>query len=110
MLELFRKIALFEGLTTLALFFVAMPLKYLAGDPRLVPSVGMLHGIAFLAYQAAMILAFWGRGFGAAAWFRTVIASLFPFGTFFNDPFLKQLNSVSLSTAADKHAPSGRGV
>lgn len=90
MLGLFRKVALIEGVTTLALFFVAMPMKYLAGDPRLVPPVGMLHGIAFLVYLAVMVAALRGRGFSAAEWLRTAAASLVPFGTFLNDPFLKR--------------------
>lgn len=55
MLGLFRLVALIEGATTIVLFFVAMPLKYLAGNPALVPSVGMAHGIAFIAYLVAMV-------------------------------------------------------
>jgi integral membrane protein len=90
MLGLFRKVALIEGVTTLALFFVAMPMKYLAGDPRLVPPVGMLHGIAFLVYLGVMVVALPGRGFSAGEWLRTAAASLVPFGTFLNDPFLKR--------------------
>jgi integral membrane protein len=90
MLGLFRKVALIEGVTTLALFFVAMPMKYLAADPRLVPPVGMLHGLAFLVYLGVMVVALPGRGFSAAEWLRTAAASLVPFGTFLNDPFLKR--------------------
>jgi len=90
MLGLFRKVALVEGITTLALFFVAMPLKYLADDPRLVPPVGMVHGVAFLVYLAVMVVALKGRGFTAVEWARTTAASFFPFGTFLNDPFLKR--------------------
>jgi len=90
-LGFFRKVAVVEGLTTLALFFVAMPMKYLAGDPRLVPPVGMIHGVAFLVYLAVMVAAFWGRGFTATTWIRTTAASFFPFGTFLNDGYLKSL-------------------
>jgi integral membrane protein len=89
MLGVFRKVAMVEGITTLALFFVAMPMKYLAGDPRLVPPVGLLHGIAFLVYLAVMVAALRGRGFTAGEWLRTAAASFVPFGTFLNDPFLK---------------------
>jgi integral membrane protein len=95
MLRVLRRVALFEGITTLALFFVAMPLKYLAGDPRLVPPVGLIHGVAFLVYLGVMVLAFTGRRLGAAAWTRTVLAAFFPFGTFLNDPFLKRLTDSS---------------
>lgn len=95
----FRKVAVVEGLTTLALFFVAMPLKYLAGDPRLVPPVGMIHGIAFLVYLAVMAAAFRGRGIAASGWIRTTAASFFPFGTFLNDGYLKSLEK---NIAADQ--------
>ncbi len=98
MLGLFRKVALVEGVTTLALFFVAMPMKYLAGDPRLVPPVGMTHGVAFLAYLAVMVVALRGRGFTAAEWARTTAASFFPFGTFLNDPFLKRREAALRGT------------
>ncbi|RDE10132.1 DUF3817 domain-containing protein [Pelagibacterium lacus] len=89
MLKLFRTIALFEGITTLALFLVAMPLKYWFGYPDLVPPVGAIHGGAFIVYIVAMIFALWGKGFTPLEWVRTTIASFFPFGTFLNDPFLK---------------------
>lgn len=90
MLGLFRKVAIVEGVTTLALFFVAMPMKYLAGDPRLVPPVGLLHGIAFLVYLGVMVAALPGHGFSAGEWLRTIAASFVPFGTFLNDPLLKR--------------------
>lgn len=90
MIRFFRRVALVEGVTTLALFFVAMPMKYLAGDPRLVPPVGMIHGVAFLVYLGVMVAALRGRGFSAGEWVRTTAASFVPFGTFLNDPFLKR--------------------
>jgi integral membrane protein len=97
----------FEGLTTVVLFFVAMPMKYVAGDPRLVPPVGLVHGIAFLVYLAAMVLAFWGRHVGAAAWIRTTVAALIPLGTFLNDPFLKRLSARTSARRAPRGAVPG---
>lgn len=91
MLRLFRIVALVEGVTTLALFLIAMPLKYWLGDPRLVPPVGAIHGGAWLAYVLAMLVCLPGKGLGAWGWIRTFIAALFPFGTFLNDPFLRRL-------------------
>ncbi|RUT31306.1 DUF3817 domain-containing protein [Arsenicitalea aurantiaca] len=93
MLRTFRIVALFEGLTTLALFLVAMPAKHVFGFPALVPPVGLVHGIAFLAYIAMMVAAFSGQGYAPATWARTTIASFFPFGTFLNDPHLKRLEA-----------------
>lgn len=91
MLELFRRVALIEGVTTLVLFFVAMPAKYLAGQPALVPPVGWIHGIAFIAYVGLMGPALWGRGLSPLGWVRTLAAAFVPFGTFANDPWLARL-------------------
>lgn len=90
MIDVFRKVAFVEGVTTVLLFFVAMPFKYLAGQPALVPPVGWLHGIAFIAYVATMVMAFRDRPIGALGWVRLFGASLVPLGTFVNDPWVKR--------------------
>lgn len=90
MAELFRKVALVEGITTLLLFLVAMPLKYLAGQPFLVPPVGWIHGVAFIAYVVLMVPTFIAARVGPVGWLRTFVAALFPFGTFINDAWLKR--------------------
>ncbi|MET3927567.1 DUF3817 domain-containing protein [Devosia sp. 2618] len=95
MIQLFRYIGVFEGLTTLALFLVAMPAKYWFGYPDMVPPVGMIHGVAFIGYLLAMVICLWGRGFSAWEWTRTTLASFFPFGTFLNDPMLKRKQAQS---------------
>lgn len=88
--RLFRRVAFVEGVTTLALFLVAMPIKYLAGNPEPVRITGWIHGIAFIAYVLMMWVAL--RGLGWSAWdlARTFAAALFPFGTFANDPWLRE--------------------
>lgn len=91
MLETFRKVAFVEGVTTVLLFFVAMPMKYLAGEPWLVPPVGWLHGIAFVVYVAMMVATFRKLRIDTNGWVRTFAASLVPLGTFINDPWLKRL-------------------
>lgn len=90
MLRLFRAIALIEGVTTIALFCIAMPVKYWLDNPVLVPPVGMTHGVAWLAYMLAMAICLPGRGFSGADWARCLIAGLFPFGTFLNDPLVRR--------------------
>lgn len=90
MIRLFRYIGVAEGITTLALFLVAMPAKYWFGFPDLVPSVGLIHGVAFIAYILAMMVCLWGRGFSGWELTRTTLAAFFPFGTFLNDPLLKR--------------------
>jgi integral membrane protein len=100
MLRLFRTVAFAEGVTTIALFLVAMPLKYWFGDPALVPPVGMIHGVAWLAYLVAMLVCLPGRGFSGWGWLRTFLAALFPFGTFLNDPYVRRHERASAGLAA----------
>lgn len=90
MIRFFRFIGLIEGITTLVLFLVAMPLKYLAGDASWVPHAGAIHGLAFLAYLAALLFCLRGYGLTAWEWTRTTLAAFIPFGTFLNDPMLKR--------------------
>ncbi|WP_273690965.1 DUF3817 domain-containing protein [Ketogulonicigenium vulgare] len=85
---LFRIIAVFEGFTTLALFLVAMPMKYIWDNDSLIRSTGMIHGYAFLAYIIGMIVVLPGLRTGVMGWLRTFLFSLFPFGTFINEPWL----------------------
>lgn len=109
MFELFRKVALVEGITTLALFLVAMPLKYLAGWPALVPPFGWIHGIAFIAYVVAMPLALpTRRGVGLLGWLRTLIAAFLPFGTFISESWLRRLRPRSSRGAISRPGRGGR--
>lgn len=99
---LFRLLAAVEGVTTLALFLVAMPLKYAFGQPQYVPPIGLVHGIAFVAYMAAMSPLLRDARFSQGEWLRTAIAAFFPFGTILNDPFLKRRQrEIARAAAAD---------
>ncbi|MBD3785604.1 MAG: DUF3817 domain-containing protein [Sphingomonadales bacterium] len=97
--RVFRLVAVIEGLTTLALFFVAMPIKYVLGDPLWVQITGPVHGYAFLAYLGLMTAALWGRGWTAADWGRTIAAAFLPLGTFLNDPFLMRRKAAEAPDA-----------
>lgn len=46
-----------EALSFLILLFVAMPIKYIGGNPRPVQVVGMIHGALFMIYVFALIYA-----------------------------------------------------
>ncbi len=89
-LTYFRNIAIVEGISTIILFFVAMPLKYWAGMPMAVTYVGWIHGILFIAYAYLLIMC-WDK----YKWdFRRVViyffASLVPFAPFFVERKLRQ--------------------
>lgn len=94
MLKLFRMIALAEGVSTILLFLIAMPLKYWFGLPALIRPVGWAHGVLFLCYIGAMVPGLWGRGFGVWGWIRTFFAAFVPFGTFINVPYLHKRELV----------------
>lgn len=102
MMELFRRVALMEGVTTVLLFLVAMPLKYMADWPHLVPLAGWLHGGAFLGYLIVMMVAFAHARVGPVGWIRAVAAALVPFGTFANSAYV----SRTAASAANRRATS----
>jgi integral membrane protein len=52
-----RQLAIIEGISTLVLFGIAMPLKYFAGMPMAVRIVGSLHGALFVALVVMLLLA-----------------------------------------------------
>ena len=81
----FRKIAFAEGVSFLVLLLIAMPLKYAVGIPIAVTIVGGLHGLLFVAFlvMAWEVKSEYKRDWG---WlFRSFIASIVPFGTFWMD-------------------------
>jgi len=81
----FRKIAFTEGVSFLVLLFIAMPLKYFASMPIAVTIVGGLHGLLFVAF---VVMAWETKKEYNKDWgwlFKSFIASIVPFGTFWMD-------------------------
>jgi len=85
MIKLFRGISLLEGLSLLALLFVAMPLKYIWGNPEYVRLVGMAHGLLFVAYILFAIMTKFELNWKIKTLFIVFAASVIPFGTFYVD-------------------------
>jgi integral membrane protein len=86
-----RYLALFEGVSWLLLLFVAMPLKYMAGNPYPVKVVGMGHGLLFIAFVAVLVLVLNAKSISNAMGAKVFIASFIPFGTFIIDGKLKKM-------------------
>lgn len=84
-----RIVGFLEGLSFIALLFIAMPLKYIWGDPTAVKYVGMTHGILFILFIFALYNAWseykWSMKFNAIA----VLCSLLPFAPFWLETKLK---------------------
>lgn len=82
-ISVFKITSFLEGMSYILLLFVGVPLKYLAGNTVLVKSLGMPHGLLFLAY---IVLALFIRSrmkWDVKTTFIVLIASLLPFGTFY---------------------------
>ena len=85
-----RYIGLIEGVSSLLLFFVAMPLKYLNDMPQAVTVVGAAHGLLFILYMLALgqTMIQLKHSLGWAT--KVFIAAVFPFGPFFIEPDLRR--------------------
>jgi integral membrane protein len=81
-----RVLGFLEGLSLLVLIFVAVPMKYLLGDPSLSKSLGPVHGALFLLFMlktfSVGIEQNWK--FGTTTW-KLLVACFIPFGTFYID-------------------------
>jgi len=86
-----RLVAILEGVSFLVLLLIAMPLKYLAGQPEAVKHVGMAHGVLFVLYILLLIQQSIQRGWSMKKVLLGFIASLVPLGTFWADKKLFQV-------------------
>lgn len=82
----FRLLAFLEGVSLIVLVFIGMPLKYMAGNPALVKSIGPLHGLLFLFYVAyTFSIAAENKWIFTKTTWKVLLASFIPFGTFYTD-------------------------
>lgn len=85
-----RRLGLVEGVSTLILFFIAMPLKYFAGMPAAVTWVGSIHGALFVALGLAVSYCWWKARWPFKRPFQIMVAAVFPFGPFLMDRKIKE--------------------
>ena len=83
MLNTFKITSLLEGLSYILLLFVGVPLKYMGNNDILVKSLGMPHGMLFMAYILIALLIRKRMNWDAPTTGIVLIASLLPFGTFY---------------------------
>ena len=76
----FRLISFIEGISFLVLVFIAMPLKYLAGIPLAVKIAGMTHGILFILFVIALVMAYKKYSWNNSLTFKLFVYSVIPFG------------------------------
>ena len=81
-----------EGISTLILFGIAMPLKYLAGMPMAVRIAGSIHGGLFVALALMFILGVKRIPISRRLAGAGIVAAVFPFGPFIMD---RRLDKIS---------------
>jgi integral membrane protein len=74
-----------EGISTLVLFGVAMPLKYAAGVPMAVRIAGSIHGLLFVVLAVMFILAIKRVPIPRRMAVLGIVAAIVPFGPFVMD-------------------------
>ena len=85
-----RLTGMVEGLSYLILVFIAMPLKYIWGDPSMVTAVGRIHGLLWVVFCFALVDAKSNKGWTIKQAMVPFIASMLPFGPFVVDRKLKE--------------------
>lgn len=81
-----RLIGYAEGISLLVLLFIAVPLKYWAGDPSLTKLMGPIHGALFLlfVFNTVSVGVEQQWQFSKTTW-KVLLACFIPFGTFYVD-------------------------
>jgi len=90
MTKIVRYLSYIEGASLLLLLFVAMPIKYLAGDPSFVRVVGMAHGVLFIGLVLLVCLAAYLEKWNLRLVSFALISSCLPFGMLAFDRELKK--------------------
>ena len=85
-----RLIGLAEGISLLVLLGIAMPLKYMAGQPEAVKITGWIHGLLFVLFMFAALAAYFQYSWPFKRLIFAFVAAFFPFGTFVFDAQLKK--------------------
>ncbi|MDY6467954.1 DUF3817 domain-containing protein [Acinetobacter faecalis] len=93
-----RFVGLLEGLSFLLLLFIAMPVKYMLGNPILVKYVGMGHGVLFVAFLAVLFIVCEKQKWSIKMFILGLVASILPFGPFVFDKKLKKLEQPESQT------------
>ena len=80
-----RRSGIAEALSFLILLGIAMPLKYLAGQPQAVRIVGSLHGALFVVYAVMVLIAARNHKWPLKEIGLGLLAAFLPFGPFWFD-------------------------
>lgn len=87
-----RVIGFLEGLSLLLLIGIAVPLKYVAGNPAMVKTLGPVHGAIFLLFLLNALSVAVEQRWKWVTSGKVLAACFIPFGTFYIDRSL--LNTI----------------
>lgn len=100
-----RVIGIAEGISFLVLLLIAMPIKYILGNPLPVKYTGWVHGVLFIAYVFAVLRAAWSLKWNLKRTALFMAASLVPLATFVLDKNLKkEQEELGLQVIGDRLA------
>ena len=102
-----RLIGLIEGTSCVLLFFVAMPLKYLADQDWAVKVVGATHGGLWVLYMLAVANAWSARKWPPARAALAAAVSIPPIATFLFDRSLRREQRADQATGTAPSVGSG---
>ena len=94
-IAILRRLGLLEGLSLLILLFIAMPLKYIWGNPAAVKVVGWMHGVLFVLFMLLVLRVYEQRSWPFRKVIYAFVAAFLPFGTFVFDKQLKEEQAKS---------------
>ena len=90
MLRIFQQVALWEAISTVLLFFVAMPLKYIGGIPEAVRVAGSIHGFLVVLFVVLLIACWQTYNWKIGRVVKYSFLSLIPIVSFWVEKDLKR--------------------
>ncbi|MBP6783530.1 MAG: DUF3817 domain-containing protein [Verrucomicrobiales bacterium] len=88
-----RLASILDGISYLILLGIAMPLKYLAGEPLAVRIVGMAHGVLFLALCLCLLEVLFRKKLSFKWCVIVFLCALFPFAPFVLESKLRVISA-----------------
>ena len=79
-MRLFTATGIAETCSTISLFFIAMPLKYLGGNEILVKIIGPIHGVLWFLYIGLLFEGVASKKWNTRAFIVGGFLSMFPAG------------------------------
>ena len=89
-------IGLLEVISSLVLFFIAMPMKYFMDMPLAVKYTGWAHGLLFVLYIGALLHAAFTYKWSVGKIALGFVASVVPFGPFVFDAWVVKKEETKL--------------